>query len=123
MKFQLEKDIEGIGLQGDIIDVKEEDFGKIPFNVWLRQIDKIEDNKEIKDFETIKSTQELVAELVNVVGFSPKRATKITNIFKSKKELLDNLSKLPTSLEPIETETLVAYYGDRKQPKLKGGKQ
>lgn len=71
-----------------------------------------------KEEEKIKSEEDkLFEELTNKVGFSYKRAHKVTAEFKSKKELIENIDELP--FNEIENNTLVNYFGKKKKKKVK----
>ena len=72
---------------------------------------------EEKEIKIKNETEKLFDELTNNVGFSHKRANKVIEIYKSKKDLIPDLSSLP--FEDVENETLVKYFGNKTNKKKK----
>ena len=77
----------------------------------------VEDVVEKEENKVKTKTEELFDELTNNVGFSHKRAKKVTEEYKSKKDLIDNLKELPFS--KVENETLISYFGKKVIKKIK----
>ena len=120
MKYRLGRNIEGKGGAGDIVELNEKEFNEFPFNVSLELLipeEKEDDKKKIEFFEVQKEMKKLRNELVNEVGLSDVRASKVLAKFPNKKLLLENLNKLP--FEKIENEAILRFYGEPKKRIIK----
>ncbi len=102
-----------LGEVGSIIELTDEEFAKLAFNSRLQVWDSVEYEEVRESIEEKKDKEDLFDELVNIVGFSVKRANKVLGVFKSKEELLNGLSDLP--FEKIENDLLLKTYQKKKK--------
>ena len=82
---------------------------------YLKGDEHIVDIVEEEEIKVKSKIEEWFDELTNKVGFSHKRADKVIEIYKSKTDLIKDLSHLP--FNEIENETLVKYFGKKTKKK------
>ena len=87
------------------------------FKNYLKGDEHTVDIVEEEEIKVKSESDKLFDELTGKVGFSHKRAEKVIEIYKSKEDLIKDLTALP--FEEIENELLGKYFSKKTKKKIK----
>jgi len=110
-KYELTRDIEGIGTTGDIVELTDEEFGKAYKNVTLNLIE--------TEGEAVYIPKENIYQNLRDIGLSHKRATAVSIKFCDLDSLISRVQKGSLDFDRLTNELLLKEYGMKMKSQKK----